>query len=218
MSFHPQEGLAARQGRAALAGMNLVLDWDGTVTAEDSLHVAILRFGDPEVYRSTEERLGRRLTLHEVIAVEMETITAPLEEVVAHLVEHVAVRPGFRELVERFDPLIVSAGFHELIEPILAREGLRTRVLANSIEADPAGWRATFRDEEPCDVCGEPCKRAAVAEIGRFAYAGDGYSDRCIALAADRVFARDGLAAWLDARGLSFEPYADLRDVAVRLA
>ena len=31
------------------------------------------------------------------------------------------------ELVERHDPLIVSAGFHETIEPILEREGVRAR-------------------------------------------------------------------------------------------
>ena len=65
--------------------------------------------------------------MHEVIAVEMETITAPLEEVTSYLVEHVPVREGFRELVERHDPLIVSAGFVELIEPVLAREGVRAR-------------------------------------------------------------------------------------------
>ncbi len=38
---------------------------------------------------------------------------------------------------------------------------------------------------------------------------GDGYSDRCAALAADRVFARDGLARYLDALGVAYEPFTD---------
>jgi 2-hydroxy-3-keto-5-methylthiopentenyl-1-phosphate phosphatase len=38
---------------------------------------------------------------------------------------------------------------------------------------------------------------------------GDGYSDRCVALAAERVFARDGLADYLSARGEPFEEFTD---------
>jgi 2-hydroxy-3-keto-5-methylthiopentenyl-1-phosphate phosphatase len=195
----------------------LVLDWDGTVTAQDTLHVAIERFGDIDVFRQAEVEYGRRLTVHEVIAMEMETITAPLEEVTSYLVEHVPVRPGFRELVERHDPLIVSAGFVELIEPVLSREGVEARVLANSLDPSPSGWRVRFRDETPCAVCGEPCKRAAVlAAGGDVVYVGDGISDRCAALAAGRVFARDGLARWLDEQGVPYESFEDLRDVALQ--
>ena len=44
-------------------------------------------------------------------------------------------------------------------------------------------------------------------------YAGDGFSDRCIALAATRIFARDGLADYLEARGVPFERFEDFHDV-----
>ena len=70
--------------------LHLVVDWDGTVTERDTFHVAIERFGDVDVFRAMEEEIGRRLTLHEVIAVEMATISAPLDEVVALLVDTVA--------------------------------------------------------------------------------------------------------------------------------
>lgn len=191
----------------------LVLDWDGTVTETDTLHLVIAEFGDLDVFRALEEEIGRRLTLREVIACEMETVRATLDEVVGWLVETVRIRPGFAGLVERHDPLIVSAGFHELIRPVLEREGVQARVIANSITADPAGWRATFPVVEPCAVCGEHCKRASVAGLGAFAYVGDGVSDRCVSLAADRVFARAGLARWLDGRGVRYEPFGDLHDV-----
>ena len=115
----------------------------------------------------------------------MATIRAPLEEVRAWLVQHVRVRAGFRELVAEHDPLIVSSGFRELIEPILEREGVHARVVANRVTADADGWRATFAEGPLCEVCGERCKRSAVGALGPFAYAGDGYSDRCVALAAD---------------------------------
>jgi 2-hydroxy-3-keto-5-methylthiopentenyl-1-phosphate phosphatase len=44
-------------------------------------------------------------------------------------------------------------------------------------------------------------------------YVGDGISDRCASLAAERVFARSGLAQYLTAQGVPFEPFEDLNDV-----
>ena len=201
-------------GHRGPAPLALVLDWDGTVTEVDSLHMIIERFGDVDVYRAMEAKLARELTLDEVIAVEMATITAPLDEVVGWMLANVRVRPGFRELVERHDPLIVSAGFHETIEPILEREGVQARVVANHVTADPAGWRSSFGDGPNCDVCGERCKRSAVGALAAFAYAGDGVSDRCISLLAERRFARDGLARWLETQEIAYEPFEDLFDVA----
>ena len=191
----------------------LVLDWDGTVTETDTLHMTIGRFGDLDVFHAMEAEIGRRLTLREVIACELETITAPLDEVVAWLLAHVRVRPGFAELVAAHDPLIVSAGFHELISPILAREGVEARVVANTIDAAPTGWRAVFPPAVRCPACGEECKRAAVAHLTEFAYAGDGVSDRCVSLAAVCVFARAGLADYLRDLGAPYLPFEDFHDI-----
>jgi 2-hydroxy-3-keto-5-methylthiopentenyl-1-phosphate phosphatase len=193
----------------------LVLDWDGTVTERDTLAMTIERFGDEKVYEITNGALEHGgMTLSEVITAEIGTVTAPLDEVVAYLLDHVRVRPGFRELVDDYDPLIVSAGFHELIHPILEREGIEARVVANHVSAEPTGWRPSFRESPPCDVCGEPCKRGALPAPGSFVYVGDGFSDRCVSLAATRRFARRGLARWLEGQAVGYEPFDDLHDVA----
>jgi 2-hydroxy-3-keto-5-methylthiopentenyl-1-phosphate phosphatase len=198
--------------------MRLVLDWDGTVTEVDTLHLVIERFGDPDVFHAMEAEIGRRLTLQEVIAVEMGTITAPLGEVVAWLIRTARIRPGFTELVREHRPVVVSAGFHELIEPLLAQTGVALPLIANRIVHDaPTGWRVAFRDSTPCAVCGEPCKRAAAISEGPFVFVGDGVSDRCAALAAARVFARAGLARYLDDAGVPYEPFDDLLEVAAAL-
>jgi 2-hydroxy-3-keto-5-methylthiopentenyl-1-phosphate phosphatase len=196
--------------------MRLVVDWDGTVTVRDSLVAVIERFGDVSLLHELEPRVGVDLTLHGEIALEFASIHAPLGEVVAWVVENVQVRPGLHELAA-LEPLVISAGFHELIEPVLEREGVRLEVLANRVEARPDGWRVRFRDEAACATCGEPCKRGSVAGEP-YVYVGDGYSDRCAALAAGRVFARDGLARHLDGLGFAYERFDDLSDVAAALA
>ena len=105
------------------------------------------------------------------------------------------MRPGFAELARARHPLVVSSGFHELIEPVLEREGVLDAVelRANSVDARPDGWQVRYRVAETCEVCGEPCKRGDLPP-GEVAYAGDGHSDYCAALAADRVYATGSLA------------------------
>ena len=191
--------------------MRLVVDWDGTVTVRDSLVQVIHEFGDPALLAELEPRVGVDLTLHEEIALEFRAISTPLAEVVRWVVRHVEVRPGLRELVP-LEPVVISAGFHELIEPVLARERVALEVLANRLDARADGWVVRFRDEALCATCGEPCKRGSLAGE-RYIYVGDGYSDRCAALAAERIFARDALAAHLDHLGVRYEPFHDLHDV-----
>ena len=199
--------------------MRLVLDWDGTVTEVDTLHLVLEEFGDREIYARVEDALGRTMTLNEVIAAEFQTVTAPLDEVVGWLLENARIRPGFAELARAERPLIVSSGFHETIEPLLEREGVLDLVelRASRLDARPDGWRVLFRADHKCGTCGEPCKRRDLPRDGPVVFAGDGYSDHCAALAADRVFARDGLASWLGSRNVEFEPLTDFYALAAEL-
>jgi 2-hydroxy-3-keto-5-methylthiopentenyl-1-phosphate phosphatase len=197
--------------------VRLVLDWDGTVTERDTVELVIERFGDIATYRRSGALMGRSLSHDAALAHSFSTVRAPLDEVVAWVVDAVSVRAGFRELVERYQPLVVSSGLRELIDPVLVREGVDVEVLANRVDARPDGWQILFRERSRCASCGEACKRS-VLPAGDVAYVGDGYSDRCAALAADRVFATGGLATYLDQRSIPYQPFDDLRDVNLALS
>ena len=202
---------------------SLVIDFDGTVTEDDLLDRIARDFGDPVVYQEVEDGLDAgTMPLREVITREFAPVTAPLEEVVAWVLEHARVRAGFRELVEEaraagLEVHVVSSGFHELIEPVLEREGVEVLLHANRIEPSPSGWRVEWRYPDDCDHCGESCKRALLPD-GHVVYVGDGYSDRCAALASDRVFATRGLAHYLAEHGVAFEPFSDFHGISKALA
>lgn len=201
----------------------LVVDFDGTITEDDLLDTIARDFGDPDVYREVEDGLhDGSISLRECITREFEPVTTPLEDVVAWVLEHVRIRAGFAELVRTADErgwefVVLSSGFHELIEPVLEREGVRVRVAANHVDPRPDGWRVQWSAETTCAECGEECKRAALPDEGEVVYVGDGISDRCAALASDRVFATRGLARYLDSAGIPYEPFDDFFDVAAAL-
>jgi 2-hydroxy-3-keto-5-methylthiopentenyl-1-phosphate phosphatase len=192
----------------------VVLDWDGTCTVVDTLWLVLEEFGDYQVFRAAGERLMHgEISYRELMELEFSTVRgATLDEVNGWLAGRARVRPGFRELVARHDPLVLSSGFEELIRPLLARERVEVELGANRIDPRPGGWRVLWSRDRPCEVCGDWCKRHGLPP-GPLVYVGDGYSDRCPALAAERVFARAGLADYLEGEGRPFEPFDDLHDV-----
>jgi 2-hydroxy-3-keto-5-methylthiopentenyl-1-phosphate phosphatase len=195
--------------------MQLVLDWDGTITVRDSLVAAIHALGDPSVYDGDwKTRFG---SYGEALAAEVATLRVSAEEAAAWAVENVEVSPGFHELAERYRPIVVSSGLPQLILPVLEREGVELEVRSNNAEVRPDGWRVIFRHEGVCSVCGDRCKRRSLPETRPLVFVGDGWSDRCASLVADRVFARTGLADYLDEQGVPFERYETLDDVAAAL-
>ena len=192
--------------------MHLVLDWDGTCTVQDSLVAAINALGDPSIYEREYASYG------DALAAEVGTLRCTAEEAAAWAVENVELRAGFHELVEEYRPLIVSSGLPQLILPVLEREGIELEVRSNFADPSAEGWRVRFRHDGPCPVCGDRCKRRSLPEERPIVFVGDGWSDRCASLGADRVFARTGLADYLDEQGVAYERYDTFHDVAAALS
>lgn len=211
-----------------MPGMLVICDFDGTVTQFDTLNHLATRFA-PEVFARVEGRLvSGELSLREVLAAELGGMVVGHDEVVRAAVEEVPLRAGFAEFVAGVREaghrlVLVSAGFRQLIEPMLANAGLDADVelVANDVEFTDRGGVVTFRDSPTCGVCGEQCKRAEVDLMRRpgetVAYIGDGFSDRCGATAADIVFARAGLASYLDGRGVAYTWFDDFVEVGTAL-
>jgi len=197
--------------------VQLVLDWDGTCTVRDSLVAAIHDLGDPAVYEAGVQEQFK--SYEAMLAAEIRTLQVTADEAAAWAVEHVELRAGLHELLELYRPVIVSSGLPQLIRPVLRREGLDDLELrSNDAEVRSDGWRVIFRDEGMCPVCGDKCKRRSLPAGSPLVFVGDGWSDRCASLACDRVFARTGLAAYLDEQGFPYEPYETFFDVAAALS
>jgi 2-hydroxy-3-keto-5-methylthiopentenyl-1-phosphate phosphatase len=205
----------------------VVVDFDGTITERDTQDGLLERHA-PEAYAEAERGLAEgRLTLRQCMRMEFAAVRGDHDAIVAETVAEARVRPGFAEFVGAMEAagnrlVVVSGGFESVIRPVLEREGVgHLEVIAHEFRITPEGTTIDFRADADCDVCGEECKRAVVAGLRDglpVAYIGDGYSDRCAALAADVRFARRFLARDLDEAGVPYTPFDDFHTVREALA
>lgn len=128
--------------------------------------------------------------------------------------------PFAREAVSRGDAVVVvSEGFDFYVRDLLEREGLGGLPWsANTLHFEDGRVRPEFPAlADGCGRCGN-CKgahaRAWRARGYRPVLIGDGLSDRCGALAADRVVARRDLLAWCRREGIEATPFESFADVA----
>lgn len=207
----------------------IACDFDGTITRFDTLHLIVGEFGDGAVWDAIEPRLNAgEVSIEQAMEAEFATVRATPAEVLGMLRERAGIRAGFHDFVawaerEGHPMVILSNGFATVIGDLLHQAGLRDLEFhSHDAVFSPDGTRIVWADRgERCGLCNRPCKRFDLARrrdsATRVVYVGDGISDRCVAGAADLVFARAGLAQYLAGIGTPFVPFEDFHDVRAHL-
>lgn len=197
-------------------------DFDGTVTSEESFLGMFRRFA-PEVYREVgPEMHALRMTIREGVRRIVDSISSARYPEILEYVRTIPIRPGFTELIDYLDAervpfIVISGGLRGMVESRLG--GLAARVHAiHAPDVDTSGERLrVFSDFERE---GELMAKAEV--IARYAPTesvciGDGPTDLNMARASDLVFARDGLARFLDHIKKPYLAWNDFFDVRAAL-
>lgn len=197
-------------------------DFDGTITSEESFLGMFRRFA-PHMYRELGPQMqALRLSIREGVRRIVESIpSARYQEILAY-VRTVPIRPGFVELIDYLDSLgvpfiVISGVLRGMVESRLG--DLTGRVHAiHAPDVDVSGKR--LRVYSDFERGGELMSKADV--IARYAPSesvcvGDGPTDLGMAQAADLVFARDGLARFMEDIKKPYLPWDDFHDVRIAL-
>jgi len=198
-------------------------DFDGTITVEETFVGMLKEFATLD-YSEYGRRLGEgRISLRDAVRQLVESIPADRYDAVIDYIRAKPLRRGFAEFVDdlhrRKIPLvIVSGGLQQSVETRL--EAFLDRVHAVhaarlQISGEHLTVASAYESEE------ELVAKTRVMRRYRFEEAiaiGDGITDRNIALAADRVFARGYLRAYLESNGKPFVDWSDFFDVTRALS
>ena len=198
-----------------------VLDFDGTITADDCMAVVLARH--VAQWPQLQAAVARgRMTQVDAFEKAVRLLRVPRELVLADFAEAAALRRGFGEFLgwllgQRARAAVISAGFRPGIEAVWRREGLPAiPVYAAELVGEPGHELEMVLDGRfgDCPICGAGhCKAAVIRSLrreGDFVVAfGDGSRDLCMARAADCVFARADLARLCERDGIPWTPFED---------
>ncbi len=186
-------------------------------------------YGERRLWDEIEPRLRRgEITIEEAMQTEFASVRATADEVRQLVLRDAPVRPGFAEFVRwaedsGHEVLVISSGFRSVIDAVLRESGLgHLDVRANDAAFTPTGATIVWSERgEVCLTCDRRCKRhdlrTRMHHDDTLVYVGDGISDRCASLMADRVYARAGLADYLDEQGAPHVVFGDFGDVLTDL-
>ncbi|MCQ4638383.1 HAD-IB family phosphatase [Anaerovorax odorimutans] len=198
----------------------LFIDFDGTITSEDTLDGVLQRLVPRELYEEkAAAMMSGELTLAQVVREGFESIPSDQFPKIFEYLDTVPMREGFTQLLDTADQLnipvvVISGGLRQMIERKIGH--LRDRLLGmHYVELDLSGPNMQLRSdyEEGAEILA----KTRVMEQYDYKTAlciGDSYTDINMAAKSDVVFARDKLAQILDQKGISYTPWKDFYDVA----
>ena len=195
------------------------VDFDGTITMEDTLEGAIRLFASPEEFHSVKGKLVRgEMTLSQVVRYAFDGAPSERLEAMLAYVERGEIRPGFPEFLDEMDKrkipvVVISGGVRQFVELRLAP--WRGRLLGvHAVDLDTSG--PGMKLVSPYDDGNELLKKTDVMALYDYRHAigiGDSFTDMKMSLAVDTIFARDVLAAYLQKMGRQFLLYDTFFDV-----
>ncbi len=198
----------------------IFVDFDGTITTEDTLTGAIRPFvSEKEFYEKYKMMESGEMTLSQVVRYAYDGRPAEWIPPMLNYIDTVKIRLGFPEFLDRMEELgvqvvVISGGFRQFSERKL--EPYMEKIAAlHAVELTVE--KGSIHLVSHYDDGSELLKKTDVMAFYDYERAigiGDSYTDKNMAQAVDFTFARDVLAEYLDQIGRSYLPYEDFFDVA----
>jgi 2,3-diketo-5-methylthio-1-phosphopentane phosphatase len=201
----------------------ILTDFDGTITAEDTL-VKLLNTFAPKSWHKIEKlvksgHMGSRVALRK----EFSLFYITKKRYISFIKRHVTIDPFFKAFLRfvraRHIPFVIlSGGFKLNVQTVLGKYRIRgVPYYANVLRFK----RNQFEVEYPypgngCHQCGN-CKKRHLLRFknnGYFIiYIGDSTTDRCPVKEADLVFAKWELAEYCAQKKIPYVAYSSFRDI-----
>ena len=207
-----------------LPGIECFIDFDGTISLEDTTDLLLAQFAEP-AWR-TVEAAWERGTIGPRECMSRQVDLLRVEPVMLDLFANcLQIDPGFVPFVEALQEsgikvTIVSDGLDRVIAHALKGYGLELPVLANGLAATGGDrWRLDCpHASDNCRANSAHCKCATFDRAPDSALRvliGDGRSDFCAASISDMVFAKGKLADHCRTNGITHRAFGTFADLPV---
>ena len=193
-------------------------DFDGTITAEESLEAVFKRFAPGVFERIKAKMIALEISIRDGVRQTLESIPSASYPDILEYVKNIPIRPGFESLLDFLDDqgvpfVIVSGGLRDMVDARLGSLVNRMhKIFAADVDISGEFMKVTSDFEGDMELV------AKVDVMNLFnakqkIVIGDGVTDINMAQKGSPVFARDSLAFFLDQMKLPYNQWSDFSDV-----
>ena len=203
----------------------LFIDFDGTITTEETLSGVMKMCVDPETFKEGSRKLQEgEWTLKETVTFAFDHIpSSRIDEILAY-VRGVPVREGFGGLLDKMNGLdipvvIISGGLKPYVEEKLEPYSDKITEIY-SIDIDTSGQNIKLIVPDEFEGETDLLEKTSIMKNYKnknTICVGDGLTDIGMALASGTVFARDTLAEVLAQKEIPFINWDDFNDVKEKI-
>lgn len=207
------------------AEFQVYIDFDGTISLQDTTDLLLERFADPAWLDVEAEWLRGAIGSRECLRRQVELLRLT-PEALDGFIASVRIDPGVPAFMAfcraRGLPVtVLSDGLDRVVSGVLRQAGLgELPVLANQLERVGAEhWALRFpHARAECRAASGHCKCARLTGPAGLPglLIGDGRSDFCAAGEAGFVFAKSRLIAHCEAEGIAHQPFRDFAELLPR--
>jgi 2,3-diketo-5-methylthio-1-phosphopentane phosphatase len=202
------------------------VDFDGTISLEDTTDVILERFADPSWQKVEADWLSGQIGSRDCLAQQIDLMRASPQELDS-VCREIPLDPHFPELValcrrHGVEVAVISDGLDRLVTRMLSDAGINVPVFANRLTyTGDNRWKLEFPyASSACRAAAGNCKCLALTKDLASAriLIGDGRSDFCAAETADFVIAKGALAQHCQANGINYTVFGNFAGATTVLA
>jgi 2,3-diketo-5-methylthio-1-phosphopentane phosphatase len=201
-------------------GIVLFVDFDGTITKEDTCAAMVEAFAG-DGWREINDRWERKeISTEQCANMTFNLFQADLNDL-KRLLDTMEIDEYFMEFLafcrkRNHLVYVLSDGYDFCIDAVFDKYDIEAPYYANKMVYD-GGFKIECPGSNPsCGICGT-CKTRLMEKLkgegNTVIYIGDGYSDTCPATKADIVFAKKDLYRFCRDNGISVKYFDDFSDI-----
>lgn len=209
-----------------LSDIAILVDFDGTITTEDTNDVLVGKYGNEKVKEVDRKYDNGEIDLIDLFNGIFNEIKLTEEEYIDFILNGFELSDGFVEFYNNIKSYgipfaIVSGGFDNGIIPLLKKHGIEdVTILSNHLNFKGRDITVEFHDKDlnccefgPCGNCKVNHYRNFKEKYKNVIFIGDGSTDKKVANIASLVFAKDSLLEYCISKGINHIPYNDFNDI-----
>ncbi len=202
-------------------------DFDGTITLEDTVDKFLETYADSSWQEIEKLWVEKKIGSKECLERQLSLVKNISLEDIKSFCKSIKVDDGFIDLIEKinkygYEFFILSDGFDLFIKEILESKKITNtkniKIISNKLVLEKGALKPSFPfSKSGCEsgVC--KCSFLESFKDYEKIYIGDGHSDFCASVFADKIFAKGKLANYLKEKGKNFTKFSLLKDIINKL-